>query len=146
MDNKKYYMDLAERWFDAETTEAEELELKRFLAGTDDPDFDEAKAALGYLAAEGALSNSQEITKKSVRLWPVLAVAASVAVAFVLGRLLRWSSGIPVRMFLMSMAWWFLQRNSPSAKWNRRLRACLLLPPIPPPTSPSCSADNTIMP
>lgn len=87
MDNKKYYMDLAERWFDAETTEAEELELKRFLAGTDDPDFDEAKAALGYLAAEGAISHSQEMTKKSVRLWPVLAVAASVAVAFVLGRL-----------------------------------------------------------
>ena len=49
--DKQYYLDLAERWFDAETSEAEEKELKRFLAATEDPDFDEARAALGFLAA-----------------------------------------------------------------------------------------------
>ena len=49
--DKQYYLDLAERWFDAETSEAEEKELRRFLAATEDPDFDEARAALGFLAA-----------------------------------------------------------------------------------------------
>ena len=28
--DKQYYLDLAERWFDAETSEAEEKELRRF--------------------------------------------------------------------------------------------------------------------
>ena len=54
--DKQYYLDLAERWFDAETSEAEEKELRRFLAATEDPDFDEARAALGFLAASSLSS------------------------------------------------------------------------------------------
>ena len=54
--NKEYYLELVERWFDAETSEAEEQELKRFLAGTEDPDFDEARAAFGYLVASSLRS------------------------------------------------------------------------------------------
>ena len=44
MKNKNYYMDLADRWFDALLTGGEERELKSFLATTEDPDFDEIKA------------------------------------------------------------------------------------------------------
>ena len=47
MKNKQYYIDLAERWFDALLTEEEERALKAFLASTDDPDFDEVKAVAG---------------------------------------------------------------------------------------------------
>ena len=54
--NKSYYMDLAERRFEGLLTEAEELELKSFLASTEDPDFDEAKAVAGYFAMGKALA------------------------------------------------------------------------------------------
>ena len=56
--NKEYYLELVERWFDAGTSEAEEQELKRFLAGTDDPAFDEARAAFGFLAASSLLQDA----------------------------------------------------------------------------------------
>ena len=48
--NKSYYMDLADRRFEGLLTEDEELELKSFLASTEDPDFDEVKAVAGYFA------------------------------------------------------------------------------------------------
>lgn len=57
--NKSYYMDLADRWFDALLTGDEELELKSFLASTEDPDFDEVKAVAGYFAAGKALSKGR---------------------------------------------------------------------------------------
>ena len=56
MKNKSYYLDLAERWFDALLTGDEERELKAFLAGTDDPDFDEVKAVAGFFATGKAIS------------------------------------------------------------------------------------------
>ena len=56
MKNKSYYLDLAERWFDALLTEDEERELKAFLAGTDDPDFDEVKAVAGFFATGKAVT------------------------------------------------------------------------------------------
>lgn len=96
--NRQYYLDLAGRWFDAETTEAEELELRNFLAGTEDPSFDEVRAAFGYLAAERAAEEapqkdvSRELPSSAsqrtlLRFWPAVAVAASVAAAFFLGRM-----------------------------------------------------------
>ena len=51
MKNKSYYLDLADRRFEALLTEDEELELKSFLASTEDPDFDEVKAVAGFFAA-----------------------------------------------------------------------------------------------
>ena len=59
MKNKNYYMDLADRRFEGLLTEAEELELKSFLASTEDPDFDEVKAVAGYFAAGKALSKGR---------------------------------------------------------------------------------------
>lgn len=88
--NKQYYLDLVERWFDAETTEAEETDLKLFLAGTDDPAFDEARAAFGYLSAQAAAAKVVPVASKQrrvIRFVPAIAVAASLAAAFVLGRL-----------------------------------------------------------
>lgn len=57
--NKSYYMDLAERRFEGLLTEVEELELKSFLASTEDPDFDEAKAVAGYFAMGKALAEGR---------------------------------------------------------------------------------------
>jgi len=69
--SKEYYLSLAERWFDAETSEAEERELRLFLAGTDDPDFDEARAALGFLAAEAAQTPDAKRAEEGVAAKPV---------------------------------------------------------------------------
>lgn len=88
--NKEYYLELVERWFDAETSEAEEQELKRFLAGTEDPDFDEARAAFGFLATQRPVisTKAEGRTEKSSRRWlvPAMGIAAGLAIAFIAGR------------------------------------------------------------
>ncbi len=101
--DKQYYLDLAERWFDAETSEAEEKELRRFLAATEDPDFDEARAALGFLAASslraGLLGTSATTASgSSKRRWliPAVAVAASLVLAFFFGRMTAPVEVVPV--------------------------------------------------
>lgn len=97
--DKQYYKNLVERWFDAETTEAEEQELRRFLAGTDDPAFDEARAAMGYLAAEKAVATvpaAEQSSSPALRFWPVVGVAASLALAFLFGRMSAPVEVVPV--------------------------------------------------
>lgn len=59
MKNKNYYLDLADRWFDALLTSDEERELLSFLVSTNDPDFDEAKAVAGFFATGKALSKNE---------------------------------------------------------------------------------------
>ncbi|MBR2226690.1 MAG: hypothetical protein IJ893_02355 [Bacteroidales bacterium] len=66
MKNKSYYLDLAERWFDALLTEDEERELKAFLAGTDDSDFDEVKAVAGFFATGKAVKASVDAHRPPV--------------------------------------------------------------------------------
>lgn len=127
--NKQYYLDLAERWFDAETTEAQESELRDYVSATDDPDFDAVRATMGYCAAEAASDSAAAVSRSdwglrktcrphrtaygdeserstSVfevpspeaggrrRLITVFAIAASVAVAFFIGRM----SATPVEL------------------------------------------------
>ena len=71
-----YWKELVERYFEAETTPEEELALREFLARTDDPAFDEARAVLGYAAAQ----RSRHAARASARtLAGVLAAAASLA-------------------------------------------------------------------
>lgn len=112
--DKQYYLDLAERWFDAETSEAEEKELRRFLAATEDPDFEEARAALGFLAAQRAeisplaslgrddkrvvISTKAEGRMEKSRRWliPAVAVAASLVLAFFFGRMTAPVEVVPV--------------------------------------------------
>ena len=111
--NKQYYLDLVERWFDAETSEAEESDLRAFVAATDDPDFDAVRATMGYCAAEAASDSAAAVNRSdwglrgnsvfdvpspeaggSRRLITVFAIAASVAVAFFIGRM----SATPVEL------------------------------------------------
>ena len=88
MKNKSYYLDLAERWFDALLTGDEERELKAFLAGTDDPDFDEVKAVAGFFATGKAVATEKvsidtHISPVSVRFRWIATVAVAVSLAFV---------------------------------------------------------------
>ena len=92
MKNKSYFLDLAERWFDALLTEDEERELKAFLAGTDDPDFDEVKAVAGFFATGKAVTAekvSVDAHRPPVSLrfrWvAAVAVAASLALVAAIG-------------------------------------------------------------
>ena len=108
--NNEYYLELVERWFDAETSEAEEKELKRFLATTEDPAFDEARAAFGFIAADAlhSLGMTKEETsfhglsveseRKAYGRWlvPALGIAASLAIAFIAGRFTAPVEVVPV--------------------------------------------------
>ena len=121
--NNEYYLELVERWFDAETSEAEEKELKRFLATTEDPAFDEARAAFGDLAAsslrsedvEGQyLQQEQAPASRSLQtafpstssdtpafgryrwLVPAMGIAAGLAIAFFAGRFTAPVEVVPV--------------------------------------------------
>lgn len=48
--DKTYWLRLAERYFDASTTDAEEQQLRQFAATTTDPNFDELRAVMGFTA------------------------------------------------------------------------------------------------
>lgn len=48
--DKQYWLRLSERYFEAETTEEEERELRRFAAQTSDPDFRDLQAVMGFTA------------------------------------------------------------------------------------------------
>ena len=88
MKNKSYYLDLAERWFDALLTEGEERELKAFLAGTDDPDFDEVKAVAGFFSAGKAVATGKTSVDARRRYLPwaaTVAIAASLVLVAAIG-------------------------------------------------------------
>ena len=88
MKNKSYYLDLAERWFDALLTEDEERELKAFLAGTDDPDFDEVKAVAGFFAtgkAVAAEKASVDVRRRFLPWAATVAIAASLVLVAAIG-------------------------------------------------------------
>ena len=79
---------MAERWFDALLTEDEERELKAFLAGTDDPDFDEVKAVAGFFAtgkAVAAEKASVDVRRRSFPWAATVANAASLALVAAIG-------------------------------------------------------------
>jgi hypothetical protein len=88
MKNKSYYLDLAERWFDALLSEDEERELKAFLAETDDSDFDEVKAVAGFFAAGKAAAMEKASVDVRRRFLPwaaTIAIAASLAIIAAIG-------------------------------------------------------------
>ena len=47
-EDKKYWLTLAERYFDCTTTEDEEWRLAAFVAASNDPDFNDVRAVMGY--------------------------------------------------------------------------------------------------
>lgn len=77
MKNKDYYLQLAERYFDAELSEIEEIRLKRFLATTDDPRFNGVKAVMGYLSIERRLHASRPSKMPGIRLFLATTLAAA---------------------------------------------------------------------
>ena len=71
-----YWKELTDKYFEAETTPEEELALREFLARTDDPAFDEARAVLGYLSAQRSRLAARGRVR---RLTAALAAAAAIA-------------------------------------------------------------------
>lgn len=81
MTDKEKYIALMQRYWDAETTPAEEKALALYAASTDDPDFEELRGVLGYLSI-----GHQKIAKKirSVRFFSIV-TAASIAIVTAIG-------------------------------------------------------------
>jgi hypothetical protein len=92
-----YWEQLAERYFQAETTEAEEQQLRRFLCSSQaqDPRFDEIRATMSLLhvSRQASLDPSRGVKKTpspletvGVRLrLQIVAVAACLCIAMFLG-------------------------------------------------------------
>lgn len=92
MKDKQYYTELANRYFDADTSVAEERELREFLATTDDPDFEEAKVVMGFMALESkAYGFAPKARPMKARPW-AMAVAAAVVALLVLAPFVKGNS------------------------------------------------------
>lgn len=81
MTDKEKYINLMQRYWEAETSPDEEQALARYVARVDDPEFDELRGVLGYLSI-----GRQEKTRRSrsIRSY-AFALAASVAIVAALG-------------------------------------------------------------
>lgn len=89
MKREEYYMNLYNRYLDAETSVKEEQELKAFLAETDSPEFDEAKAVLGFFVSGRQCVAAQKTAAQSVQ--------NKVALLFVTGRrMLKYAAAVAV--------------------------------------------------
>ena len=86
MTDKEKYMNLMQRYWNAETTPEEERDLARYVARVDDPEFEELRGVLGYLS----IGKEKKARKaNTIRLIPMLAVAASIAAVVAIGFSLR---------------------------------------------------------
>ena len=81
MNDKEKYLELMQRYFDAETSPDEEKALALYAASTDDPAFRELRGVLGYLSI-GRQKKAKKV--RTVRFFSMVA-AASVAIATALG-------------------------------------------------------------
>lgn len=81
MTDKEKYLELMQRYFDAETSPDEEKTLALYAASTDDPAFQELRGVLGYLSI-GRQNKAKKV--RTVRFFSMVA-AASVAIATALG-------------------------------------------------------------
>ena len=86
MTDKEKYMNLMQRYWDAETTPEEERDLARYVARVDDPEFEELRGVLGYLS----IGKEKKVRKaNTIRLIPVFAVAACIAAVVAIGFTIR---------------------------------------------------------
>ena len=81
MTDKEKYLELMQRYFDAETSPDEERALALYAASTDDPAFQELRGVLGYLSI-GRQKKAKKI--RTVRFFSMVA-AASVAIVTAIG-------------------------------------------------------------
>lgn len=73
MTDKEKYTALMQRYWEAETTPAEERDLARYAVRTDDPEFEQLRGVLGYLS----LGRTRRARRaRSIRIWSLAAVAA----------------------------------------------------------------------
>jgi hypothetical protein len=80
-----YWKELIDKYFEGETSPEEERALRGFLARTDDPAFNEARAVLGYFSAQ---RSRRAARSRAGRLTGLLAAAAAIAIVAVLGHAL----------------------------------------------------------
>lgn len=92
-----YWKEMARRYFDAETTEAEERMLKRFAASpeADGAEWDELRAVMGYATVgkrlrRQAASITSIIPFRPRRRWIPAVAAASILLALVAVPTLKW--------------------------------------------------------
>ena len=81
MTDKEKYLELMQRYFDAETSPDEEKALALYAASTDDPAFQELRGVLGYLSI-GRQKKAKKV--RTVRFFSMVA-AASVAIVTAIG-------------------------------------------------------------
>lgn len=86
MKREEYYMSLYNRYLEAETSVKEEQELKTFLAETDSPRFDEAKAVLGFFVCGRQCVAAQKTAAASPNAAAAQSVQNKTVLRFVPGR------------------------------------------------------------
>ena len=81
MNDKEKYLELMQRYFDAETSPEEEKDLALYAASTDDPAFEDLRGVLGYIGI-GRQKKAKKV--RAVRFYSIVA-AASVAIVTAIG-------------------------------------------------------------
>ena len=81
MNDKEKYLELMQRYFDAETSPEEEKELALYAASTDDPAFEDLRGVLGYISI-GRQKKAKKV--RAIRFYSIVA-AASVAIVTAIG-------------------------------------------------------------
>ncbi|MBR5043539.1 MAG: hypothetical protein IKX67_09935 [Bacteroidales bacterium] len=81
MNDKDKYLELMQRYFDAETSPEEEKELALYAASTDDPAFEALRGVLGYIGI-GRQKKAKKV--RAVRFYSLVA-AASIAIVAAIG-------------------------------------------------------------
>ena len=80
MNEKEKYLELMRRYFDAETSPAEEKALALYAASTDDPAFEPLRGVLGFLS----VGREKKARKhRAVRFYAIAAAASVVLIATV---------------------------------------------------------------
>jgi|GEM_PF-1754155 len=97
MKREEYYMSLYNRYLDAETSVKEEQELKAFLAETDSPRFDEAKAVFGFFVCGRQCVAAQKTAAASPNAAAAQSVQNKTVLRFVPGRrMLKYAAAVAV--------------------------------------------------
>ena len=92
----RYWKEMARRYFDAETTEAEERMLKRFAASpeADGAEWDELRAVMGYATVgkrlHGQAATTHTISLRPRRRWIPAVAAASILLALAAVPTVKW--------------------------------------------------------
>ena len=80
MDDKAKYLDLMQRYIDAETSPEEEKALIRYVASTDDSEFDSQRGLLGFLSVGKRRKNRRSRILKKYILTAAASIVAIIGV------------------------------------------------------------------